>query len=334
LRFPSWSEFKEGFSKYEQKVTDTFDEVNDKVGDFKEKHKLIDKGIKFGISFLPFPLNGIAQGVYNSFDGTPEEKTNAVTKYLKEIQVKEAEHYEETTLKLDSILIKIKNSEEVTEKQIELFKKCLITSDSNQNQLLEEFKAVHKRFDDIDKKLEEIQTEMCTMLQQQNISTQIDRDVHLKLTKGFKEKIQRLEDEKSRLQKELKKAGQTPKIDADLLLRESNFYFSKKEYDKTITFADAVLAVDSKNYLAWFNKGYALDELEKYDDAIESYDKAVQIKPDYHEAWYNRGISLYELERHDDAIESYDKAVKIKPDYQDVKYNLKLAKKYLAESQK
>ena len=31
--------------------------------------------------------------------------------------------------------------------------------------------------------------------------------------------------------------------------------------------------------MAWYNKGAALDNLNKYDEAIKAYDKAIEINP-------------------------------------------------------
>lgn len=163
-------------------------------------------------------------------------------------------------------------------------------------------------------RIEAIQKEMCTLLQQQNIPTQIDPDVYLKLTKEFKDKIKQLEEEKSKLQEELKKAGEKPKMDVDLLLRESNFHFNEKDFEKTIVFADAVIVYDPNNFKAWFNKGYALDMQKRYADATASWDKALELKPDDQDTLNNRGKSLNELGRYEEALKDLDKAIKLKPD--------------------
>ena len=48
--------------------------------------------------------------------------------------------------------------------------------------------------------------------------------------------------------------------------------------------------MDSK---AWYNKGLALDNLNKYDEAIKAFDKAIEINPKYSAAWDNKGVFLY-----------------------------------------
>jgi tetratricopeptide (TPR) repeat protein len=59
---------------------------------------------------------------------------------------------------------------------------------------------------------------------------------------------------------------------------------------------------------AWYNKGIALDNINRHDEAIEAYNKAIDIKPGYYEAWYNKWLSLAIVGRHDEALEAYEKA--------------------------
>jgi tetratricopeptide (TPR) repeat protein len=55
----------------------------------------------------------------------------------------------------------------------------------------------------------------------------------------------------------------------------------------------------------WFNKGYALIQLEKYEEAIECYDKAIKIEPNDALAWDTKGIALVNLGKNNEAIECY-----------------------------
>jgi hypothetical protein len=64
--------------------------------------------------------------------------------------------------------------------------------------------------------------------------------VKLKLTKEFEEKIKKLEDGKSALQYELRKSGDVPKIDVDLLLRESTLANDQGKYEQSIQFSNRI----------------------------------------------------------------------------------------------
>jgi len=48
---------------------------------------------------------------------------------------------------------------------------------------------------------------------------------------------------------------------------------------------------EPNNALAWYNRGYAYDELKRYNDAIEALRQAVRIDPEYANAWYNLGVA-------------------------------------------
>ncbi|WP_318528388.1 HetZ-related protein 2 [Plectonema radiosum] len=88
-----------------------------------------------------------------------------------------------------------------------------------------------------------------------------------------------------------------------------------ERYEEAIASFDEAVKIKPDFYLAWNNRGAVLcDHLQRYEDAIAAFDQAVYIQPEFHEAWYNKGIALYKLRRFQQAIASLDKALKIKPD--------------------
>ncbi|NET60245.1 MAG: tetratricopeptide repeat protein [Symploca sp. SIO2E6] len=89
------------------------------------------------------------------------------------------------------------------------------------------------------------------------------------------------------------------------------------KYQETIASYDKAIEIKPDNADAWNNRGVALNELGKYQDAIASFDIAIEIELDNADAWNNRGVALNELGKYQDAIASLDKAIKIKPDYAD-----------------
>ena len=82
---------------------------------------------------------------------------------------------------------------------------------------------------------------------------------------------------------------------------------------------------EPKNVLAWYNLGYAYDELMRYNDAIEALRQAVRIDPEYVNAWNNLGAAYVELKRYNDAIEASLQAVRIDPENANAWYNLGVA---------
>ena len=96
---------------------------------------------------------------------------------------------------------------------------------------------------------------------------------------------------------------------------------ARKKYEKAIGCYDKALEINPNYAIAWYNKGNALDELERYKEAIECYDRALEINSNFAEAWYNKGYVLGKLGRHEEEIECYDKALKINPNDADAWYN-------------
>ena len=58
---------------------------------------------------------------------------------------------------------------------------------------------------------------------------------------------------------------------------------------------DQAIRIDGNYVDAWYNKGLALDKLDKYTEAVASFDQAIRIDGNYVDAWSNRGLSFYSL---------------------------------------
>jgi len=330
LRFPSWNEFTGKLSNFEKEVTE-------KVTKFKEEHSLLDRAIKESLEFLPPPFNAIAKNVYEIFDGTEEEKSQAVIEYLKNLEDKGRQYYEKTTIKLDNILIGIEDTKEIDKKQTEMFEEFLKSSEENQKKLLDEFKKVYDRFDNVDEnlaKLTEINNNIFTVLRELNVPTIIDSNKKLQITKESEEKIKRLESEKMQLQKELEQAGKTLKIDVNLLLTESNFYFHKKDYNKVITFSDKVLSFDTKNIFALTNKGAAFAALGKFEEAIFWHNKALELNPIFATVLNNKGFALANLGKYEETLRLACQALEINPNHIEALINKGNALATLGDSKK
>jgi protein O-GlcNAc transferase len=103
----------------------------------------------------------------------------------------------------------------------------------------------------------------------------------------------------------------------DVLILLAFIHFQRADYHGSIRHIDRALRLRPDSAEAFFNRGLALQKLERFDDAVANYDRAAALKPDYAEALYNRGHALIELDRLDEALASYDRAAALKPGYAD-----------------
>jgi hypothetical protein len=148
MKFPSWNDFKEKWNKTER-------EIKEKITNFKDNHELVVKAIKTSISFLPSPFNTIAQGIYDNYIGTDEEKTAEVLKYFNELQSQGEEHYKQITMRLEGVLSGIDDIKAITAKETTLIKiqETLVARD---NILEEDLLILQKQVSDVDIKLDSL----------------------------------------------------------------------------------------------------------------------------------------------------------------------------------
>ena len=83
--------------------------------------------------------------------------------------------------------------------------------------------------------------------------------------------------------------------------------------DEAIKAYDKAIEINPQDSDVWTGKGLALDNLNKYDEAIKAFDKAIEINPQDSITWYSKGVALSYLNRLDEAIKAYDKSIEINP---------------------
>ena len=150
MKFPSWSLLRGGIDSFEQditrKISDSEKELYvgrerlvDRIQKIKADHPLFDELIKRSITFLPTPFNGIAQAIYDSFEGPKRDKYEEVLKFFENIKGQSKEHYEEITSRLGETLGEISNIKSIVAKERTLqdIKDILIGMGSPINQKLE-----------------------------------------------------------------------------------------------------------------------------------------------------------------------------------------------------
>ena len=89
-------------------------------------------------------------------------------------------------------------------------------------------------------------------------------------------------------------------------LRQAEDQIAIEDYDEAIR-------LDSKDAVAYFNRGNAYHSLNKKKRAIEDYDKAIRLNPEFAEAYHNRGTTHRDLHQFERAIEDYNQAIHLDP---------------------
>jgi tetratricopeptide (TPR) repeat protein len=89
-------------------------------------------------------------------------------------------------------------------------------------------------------------------------------------------------------------------------------YF-ENNFKEAIEIGKKIIEINPKDDEAYYNMGYAYDELQEYQKAIDSYQKAIEINPKYDKTYNNMGIAYGKLEEYQKAIDSFKKAIEINP---------------------
>src|SRR5437868_9917222 len=74
----------------------------------------------------------------------------------------------------------------------------------------------------------------------------------------------------------------------------------------TMTWA---ICLNPQHAVAFCNRGFAKNNLQRYDEAITDYDHAIRLNPGIAVAFNNRGLAKYNLQRSAEAIANYDDAI-------------------------
>lgn len=138
MKLPSWTKFIEGASKFEQQVKVEKTRLINKIQASKDAHPVLDEIINRALPFLPSPFNGLAQAIYNSFQGTKkEEAIETIIKFLESFKSQGEDHYNIIANKLDTI-----RSDMAQQGTLLLIKDILINENSPINQKLNQISGI------------------------------------------------------------------------------------------------------------------------------------------------------------------------------------------------
>jgi len=93
-------------------------------------------------------------------------------------------------------------------------------------------------------------------------------------------------------------------------------YLFQNDKERALSFAESAVLLNPNNYLAWNNKGVALEEFpNKQKEALQCYDTSIKLSPLVDNVWYNKGSVLDDLNRKEDALYALNRCLEITPDY-------------------
>ena len=85
-----------------------------------------------------------------------------------------------------------------------------------------------------------------------------------------------------------------------------------------------VLRLRPNDAEAYYNRGYAKENLGQYEAAIADYDQALQIKPDYAKVYSNRGAAKCNLGRTAEAKQDFQTALILAQQSEDTDFKISI----------
>lgn len=302
MRLPSWSEFKEKLDAFEK-------EAGEKVGKLKKDYPMLDRAIQAAITVgVPPPFNFVARNIYNSFNGTPKEKSDEVLNYFNYLKNKGEKHYEEVATKLDSVLINVQDLKQFSAKEetVENIKDILISSsnqidqklvelqlnisemNTNVTEIKEDQKVLLKGQESMQSDIDVIKQQLVVLvgreqqtLEQVNIEPKIieEKAKTPEITHEIVSQIEQIREEKEDLHTQLEKLGEKPDVNVPLTIAEANFDYRVGNFDGASELYDKVLEVDPENEIAKKNKELTVGKLDKILGKQKTFrDKNIDLK--------------------------------------------------------
>lgn len=88
------------------------------------------------------------------------------------------------------------------------------------------------------------------------------------------------------------------------------------QYNESLHYFDAALAIDPDFTEAWIAKGVALHNLKRYDAAIACYNKSLEIlDPPDAGTWHLKGMAFRDWGKYEEAAECNRRAAELDPRY-------------------
>ena len=102
---------------------------------------------------------------------------------------------------------------------------------------------------------------------------------------------------------------------SNLKLREGNKFRDEDDQKQAEKLFTEAIELNSENFLAWHNRGWAYVEQKKYNQAMTDFNKAAELNPNSELPYFGRGW-VYNLQKnYGAAIREYDKVIELNPRY-------------------
>ena len=89
------------------------------------------------------------------------------------------------------------------------------------------------------------------------------------------------------------------------MLKIANIYKLLGNNAKALGFYDKIIALDSNNTDAYFNKGLVYANQKNYDESIKCFEKVIELSPNYPYAYYSLGLAYEQKNIIEKALEYY-----------------------------
>ncbi len=117
-------------------------------------------------------------------------------------------------------------------------------------------------------------------------------------------------------EKDYLKALTLPNPELDLLYDNlSLLYFDQQKFQKAIDYSSKRIELNSKNHVAYLDRGLSYRKLKKYNEAEKDFEASLKIRPNFFRAYGYRAYLYMEQGKNQDAFKDAEKAVEINPKY-------------------
>ena len=109
-------------------------------------------------------------------------------------------------------------------------------------------------------------------------------------------------------------------------LIQGDIKLTSKYYKAAISDYDRSIRLDPSNYLTFYNRGVALERINRRQEAVYSYTQSININPINYYAYTNKANILFEMNNRREACNAYKEAIRIANDYPSRSFAVKAIK--------
>jgi tetratricopeptide (TPR) repeat protein len=102
-------------------------------------------------------------------------------------------------------------------------------------------------------------------------------------------------------------------VDLDALHAEALNLCKEGEFAEALVLLEEVVETDTKDFLGWARKGYALRRMGLADKAMDAVEEALRINPGCALAWRFKGAILRDGNKHQEGLECYLRSIELDP---------------------